>query len=112
VSDDQTVANAPDSRSNISPSLNIATADDVLKKTERELTILHMDADSENLLDLIQRTDRHLMLEMQRLAHARGLCARNERAEQDNALGVGRPLRRLFAERRVERIEDRGMTPK
>src|SRR5262249_10502133 len=32
---------------------------------------------------------------------------RNELAEQDDALGVGRPLRRLLAERRVERIDER-----
>src|SRR5262249_6169766 len=44
---------------------------------------------------------------MQRLAHARRLRARNELAEQDDALGVGRPLRRLLAERRVERIDER-----
>src|SRR5215470_11185457 len=44
---------------------------------------------------------------MQRLAHARRLRARNELAEQDDALGVGRPLRRLLAERRVERIDKR-----
>src|SRR5215470_18605782 len=51
--------------------------------------------------------DRHLVLEMQRLAHARRLRARNELAEQDDALGVGGPLRRLLAERRVERIDER-----
>src|SRR6516225_1690385 len=51
--------------------------------------------------------DRHLVLEMQRLAHARRLRARNELTEQDDALGVGRPLRRLLAERRVERIDER-----
>src|SRR5215470_13608745 len=44
---------------------------------------------------------------MQRLAHARRLRARNELAEQDDALGVGRPLRRLLAERCVERIDKR-----
>src|SRR5262249_55729953 len=44
---------------------------------------------------------------MQRLAHARRLRARNELAEQDDALGVGRPLRRLLAERQVERIDER-----
>src|SRR5262245_32920364 len=51
--------------------------------------------------------DRHLVLEMQRLAHARRLRARKELAEQDDTLGVGRPLRRLLAERRVERIDER-----
>jgi len=44
---------------------------------------------------------------MQRLAHARRLRARNELAEQDDALRAGRPLRRLLAERRVERIDER-----
>src|SRR5262245_51825654 len=44
---------------------------------------------------------------MQRLAHARRLRARNELAEQDDALGVGGPLRRLLAERRVECIDER-----
>src|SRR5215469_1584663 len=51
--------------------------------------------------------DRHLVLEMQRLAQASRLRARNELAEQDDALGVGRPLRRLLAECRVERIDER-----
>lgn len=46
------------------------------------------------------------MLEMQRLAHTRRLRARNERAEEDDALGVGRPLRRLLTECRVERIDE------
>src|SRR5215510_13270925 len=44
---------------------------------------------------------------MQRLAHARRLRARNELAEEDDALGVGRTLRRLLAERRIERIDER-----
>src|SRR5215510_406573 len=44
---------------------------------------------------------------MQRLAHARRLRARNELAEQDDALGVGGPLRRLLAERRVQCIDER-----
>src|SRR5262249_53876020 len=40
---------------------------------------------------------------MQRLAHARRLRARNELAKQDDALGVGRPLRRLLGGRRARR---------
>src|SRR5215471_19158709 len=51
--------------------------------------------------------DRHLVLEMQRTAHARRLRARNELAEYDDAFGVGRPLPRLLAKRRVERIDER-----
>src|SRR5215472_6493172 len=53
------------------------------------------------------RRRRDTWLEMQRLAHARRLRARNELAEEDDALGVGRPLRRLLAECRVERIDER-----
>src|SRR5262249_16506184 len=58
-------------------------------------------------VDREAQRDRHLVLEMQRLAHARRLRARNELAEQDDALGVGRSLRRFLAERRVERIDER-----
>src|SRR5215475_6304265 len=55
----------------------------------------------------LQERDLHLVLKMQRLTHARRLRARYELAEQDDALGLGRPLRRLLSERRVERIYER-----
>ncbi len=58
---------------------------------------------------LAEKTDghRHGLLEMRSLAHARGLRTRSELADQYDALGVRRALRRLLAEREVQRIDER-----